>query len=88
MPKDTWSTVVTYPDRITAEAMLGLLTSGGVPCQLTSDEHLPGLASFFSLIVPTELLHRARWLLQDSQVSESELTYLATQELPDGSNDN
>ena len=87
MPNDSWSTVVTCPDRITAEAMLGLLTSGGVPCQLTSDEHLPGSHPSFP-IVPTELLHRARWLLQDSQVSESELTYLATQELPDGSNDN
>jgi hypothetical protein len=88
VPNDAWSTVVTYPDRLSAEAVLGLLTGGGVACQIISDEHLPGLASFFSIIVPTELLHRARWLLQDSQVSESELTYLATRELPDGSKDN
>jgi hypothetical protein len=87
VPNDTWGTVVTYPDRLSAEAVL-VLTSGGVPCQITSDEHLPGFASFFSLIVPTELLHRARWLHQDFQVSESELTYLATQELSGGSNDN
>lgn len=63
---------MTYPDRITAEAMVGLLTSGGVPCQITSDEHLPGLASFFSIAVPSQLLHRARWLLEDAKVSESE----------------
>jgi hypothetical protein len=87
VPKDTWSTVVTYPDRSTAEAMLGLLSSGGVPCHITSDEHLPGLASFFSIVVPSELLHGARWLLEDAKVSESELTFFATQELPDGSTD-
>jgi hypothetical protein len=42
-----------------------------------------GLATFFSVQVPTQLLHRARWLLDSAKVSESELTYLATRELPD-----
>lgn len=83
MPVDDWSEVVTHPDRISAEAVLGLLAQGDVPARIVSDEHLPGLGLFFSVVVPTELLHRARWLLSEAQVSEAELTYLATKELPD-----
>lgn len=83
MPGDVWSEVVTLSDRISAEAVLGLLTQGDVPGRIVSDEHLPGLGLFFSVVVPAELLHRARWLLSEAQVSEAELTYLATRELPD-----
>jgi hypothetical protein len=80
-----WSSVVTYSDPISAEAVLPILRDGEVPCRIRSDETLPGLASFFSVEVPSELLHRARWLLDSAKVSDSELTYLATKELSDGS---
>jgi hypothetical protein len=84
LPTDAWSEVVTHPDRLSAEVVLGLLAQGGVPARIVSDAPLPGLGLFFSVVVPAELLHRARWLLAEAQVSESELTYLATRELPDG----
>lgn len=87
VPTHDWSEVVTYPDRISAEVVLGLLAQGGVPGRIVSDEHLPGLGLFFSVVVPAELLHRARWLLSEAQVSESELTDLAMKELPDGPNE-
>ena len=64
----------------------GVLSSAGVPCQITSDEHLPGLGSFFSIVVPSDLLHRARGILEGARVSERELTFLATGELPEDSN--
>jgi len=84
VPRDAWSEVVTYPDRASAEAVLGLLLQGDVVGRITSDEALPGLGLFYSVVVPAELLHRARWLLSEAQVSDAELTYLATKELPDG----
>lgn len=84
MPVDGWSEIVTYPDRVSAEVVLGLLAQGDVPGRIVSDEHIPGLGLFFSVVVPAELVHRARWLLSEAQVSESELTYWATKELPDG----
>ena len=87
MPNQAWSPVVTYSDPISAAAVLPILKDGSVPCRVISDETLPGLATFFSVEVPHELLHRAQWLLESAKVSESELTYLATQELPDGSSD-
>lgn len=76
--------MVTYSDRISAAGVLPILEDGVVPCRISSDETLPGLASFFSVEVPSELLHRARWLLDSAKVSDSELVYLATKELPGG----
>lgn len=87
VPTHDWSEVVTYADRASAEVVLALLAQADVPGRIVSDEHLPGLGLFFSVVVPAELLHRARWLLSEAQVSESELTYLATKELPDGPNE-
>lgn len=78
-----WSSVVTYSDPMSAAAVLPILEDGSVACRLASDETLPGLATFFSVQVPTQLLHRARWLPDSAKVSESELTCLATRELPD-----
>jgi len=87
MPDEPWTTVVSYTDRISAEAVLGLLAGEQLPCVIASAEHVPGLASDYSVRVPSRLLHRARWILAQSQVSDAELNYLATGELPDASND-
>jgi hypothetical protein len=77
----TWTSVVTYANRISAEAIVGLLSGENVPCRIDSNDDPPGLGSFFSVVVPAQLLHRARWVLMQSQVSERELTFLATGEL-------
>ena len=71
----------TYPDRITAQAMPCLLHESGIPAVLETDGGLPGPGSSCVLQVPTELVHRARWVLEVAQVSDRELTYLATREL-------
>jgi hypothetical protein len=81
---DAWAEVVTYSDRASAEALIGLLAQSGIVARISSDEAVPGLGLFFSVVVPAEFLHRARWLLSETQVSEPELTYLATHELPEG----
>jgi len=87
MPDEPWTTVIAYSDRISAEAVLGLFTSEQLPCVIASTDHIPGLASDYSVRVPSRLLHRARWILAQSHVSDAELTYLATGELPDASSD-
>ncbi len=73
-----WVNVDTFSDRLSAEALVGLLAGAGVPAYIASDEPIPGLARSFSVLVPPALLHRARWILNQEPVSESELTYLAT----------
>ena len=78
MSDDTWSTVVTFSDRISAEAILGLLKSENLPCQVASNETIPGLGTEFAVLVPAGLLHRAQSILAQAQVSEQELDSLAT----------
>lgn len=84
MSEPTWVSVTIYSDRISAEAALGLLAGDEIPAYISSDEHVPGLGTRFSILVPAELLKRAQWLLRESNLSEQELTYLATGELTDG----
>jgi hypothetical protein len=74
----TWVGVATYSDRISAEAVLGLLSGEGLPAYIKSDEHVPGLGSNFSVFVPPDRARQAQRILQPGQVSESELTRLAT----------
>jgi hypothetical protein len=82
MPDDTWSNVATYTDRISAEAVLALLVAERISGQIVSNEHIPGLGSEFAVLVPSEWRSRAIKVLEQSQVPETELTLLATGELP------
>ena len=72
-----WVSVDSFADRFSAEALVGLLAGEGVPAYIASDEPIPGLARDFSVLVPPELLHRARWILNQEPVSEDELSKLA-----------
>jgi hypothetical protein len=72
-----WVSVDSFADRFSAEALVGLLAGEGVPAYIAADEPIPGLARNFSVLVPPELQHRARWILNQEPVSETELTQLA-----------
>ena len=87
MPDDRWTAVTAYPDRASAEALLGLLDANAVPGYIASNEHVPGLGSHFAVLVPARLLHRAQWVIEQCRVTERELIYLATGELPAGPED-
>jgi hypothetical protein len=80
-----WSQIASFGDPISAEALVGLLESERVPCRIESNAIIPGLGTSFAVLVPPGLLRRATWIRnQAAQVSEQELTYLATGQLPDG----
>ena len=81
MHDKSWADVVVYTDRVTAEATTGLLSDEGIPAYVASNEHVPGLGTSFAVMVPRESAHRARWILRALQISEAELTYLATGEM-------
>jgi hypothetical protein len=82
MPDDSWASVADYADRISAEAIVGLLSGEGFPCYIASNEHVPGLGSAFSVRVPSHLLRRALSLIAQSHVSDAELTALAMRDPP------
>jgi hypothetical protein len=75
-----WRVVASFGDRISAQALQGLLESEGLPCQLISNGAIPGLGTEFAVLVPTPLLARAHTLREQAQVPLEELTYLATGE--------
>jgi hypothetical protein len=77
MSDDKWISVADYTDRISAEAIVGLLGQEKLPCYIFSNAHIPGLGSAFSVRVPPHILSQAQSLLEQSRVSESELTDLA-----------
>ncbi len=83
MSQSGWSVVARFGDRISAQALFGLLESENLPCYFASNGAVPGLGTEFAILVPTELLARAQRLREQSQVSVEELTFLATGELPD-----
>jgi hypothetical protein len=83
MDEDTWSSVATYSDRISAEAILALLAAENISGYIASNEHIPGLGSEFSVLVPSQWRSRAMAVLEQSHVPEKELALLATGELPE-----
>jgi hypothetical protein len=85
MSETGWSVVATFGDRISAQALFGLLESEKLPCYFASNGAVPGLDTEFAILVPTEFLARAQRIQEQSRVSEEELTFLATGELPPGS---
>jgi hypothetical protein len=82
MNGNDWAIVATFGDRISAQALVGLLDSEKLTCRLISNEPLPGLGSEFAVMVPKQLLRQARRIREEARVSEQELTYLATGERP------
>ncbi len=84
---DDWSLVAAFGDRISAQALMGLLESEGLRCLFVSNAVVPGLGTEFAVLVPAEQQRRAQWIREQNRVSEEELTYLATGELPDDSKD-
>jgi hypothetical protein len=77
-----WSILATFGDRISAQALVGLLDSERLACRLISNEPIPGLGTEFAVLVPKGLLERATRIREEARVSEQELTFLATGELP------
>jgi hypothetical protein len=82
VPREGWSVVATFGDRISAQALVGLLESETLPCYLASNAAVPGLGTEFAVLVPSDLLRKAQRTVEQARVSEQELTYLATGESP------
>jgi hypothetical protein len=87
MSIDGWSVVASFGDPISAQALSGLLKSESLPCLMISNAAVPGLGTEFSVLVPTPQLRKAQLIREQNRVSDEELNYLATGELPGGAKD-
>ena len=74
----SWQPFATYTDLASARTIAGRLELEGVPVQLETLEAMSGIEEGFKLLVPDDFLHRARWVLAQSEMSTQELTFLAT----------
>ncbi len=83
MNQKEWQPFETFSDRGSAEALAAVLGSEGVPARVESSELVAGIEARYRVLVPSSLVHRARWVLADSDLTDSELDYLATGELSD-----
>jgi hypothetical protein len=78
-----WECFAIYHDELAAGVVADYLRLNDCPAQIAGRagaklEPGPGVR----VIVPGELLHRARWLWATADLTEAELQYLATGELP------
>ena len=81
MADESWQGFLSFHDRVSADMYADFLESEEVPSRVQLAELVLGVEAEFCLLVPTSLAHRARWVLANSEYSESELCYLATGEL-------
>jgi hypothetical protein len=79
---ETWQEFRRIPDLPSAQALVELLLAENVPARVEAPNLLPGVEGYFVVLVSDTFLHRARWVAPESQFDESELTFLATGELP------
>jgi hypothetical protein len=78
MSDSTWQSLVTVYDTLSAQVLAERLNGEGVPTRVRTDSEIFGVARTCEIFVPAELLPRAKALLASSQLSDAELTYLAT----------
>ena len=78
---ERWQEFAAYSDAASAEVAAGLLRSEDVPVSVLSDEPMPGLIRGFRLMVPSELIHRARWVVSNAAFTDEELAFFATARL-------
>ena len=82
MADDAPVQVAAYVDQASAEMLAGMLRQEGLPAEVRVKSSLPGIVDEASVLVPPSLAHRARWLISEARVTDEELHYAATGELP------
>ena len=83
MKQEEWKPFQAFSDRGSAEALAVVLDSEGVPARIESSKLVAGIETRHCVLVPASLVHRAKWVLADTDLTDSELDYLATGKLSD-----
>jgi hypothetical protein len=74
-----WDVAAVVADTLSAEALMGLLASEGVPARVQSDTALLGAARQCRILVPRDMIQRARCVLWQTRFSDEELAALANE---------
>jgi hypothetical protein len=73
--------IAEFSDRGSADAIAGILEGENVRTKVEPAGFPTYVPSSYRVLVDPRQAHRARWILQETEISESELSYLATGEL-------
>ena len=77
-----WDIFKIFETHASADILADHLNAEGIPTQVIAEKLEAGLESEFQVLVPSELVHRARWVLANSEFTDNELNFIATGELP------
>lgn len=83
MRDDRLAVLQVCTDSIAADVLIGYLRSESVPAIAHNLAPVPGLEQGTEILVPKAYLSHAKWLLEQQQPSEAELTELALRTAPE-----
>jgi hypothetical protein len=78
MLQSKWEVLTTAPDLPSAHALVEILAAQGVTAHVVPDSTLLGQALPCRVMVDSAQVHRAKWVMSQSQFTDEELTFLAT----------
>jgi hypothetical protein len=82
-----WERFVGFPESASAIAAAAYFEQNGLPSRVEAGSPSLDFTNVAFVLVPGHLLHRARWLWAKSDLTDSELQFLATGELDGGGTD-
>jgi hypothetical protein len=77
-----WERFMAFTDQASATIVAGYLLRNDCPARVVNSSPGLDLSPSVEVLVLGQLLHRARWLWGQADLSEGELIYLSTGELP------
>jgi hypothetical protein len=83
IPERGWQCFAVYDNEMSAGVVADYLRRNNCPAEVSA-KPFPDLHAGVQVVVPGELLHRARWLWSQADLSDVELQYLICGELPSG----
>ena len=75
---EPWCAFGEFDSQLAAEVIRSLLEAENVDCGIDSASLELGIPAKFVLSVPRSKLHRARWIVAQSELTDRELEFLAT----------
>jgi hypothetical protein len=77
-----WVIFQSFDNRSLADMLSERFEANDIPTKIDYGAYHPGVDGVH-LYVPSHLVHRAKWLCNESALSDEELVFLATGELPE-----
>jgi hypothetical protein len=82
-----WQRFMVYADQASATVVADYLCRNGCPAQVAAFSPGVDLTPSVDVLVPGQLLHRARWLWSQADLTQGELEYLISGKLPGASDE-